>query len=916
MIMTSSPTDETSSSSHCQDGDDSKMEVIITVISLDGLVTKKYHPKTKLQTMLTKNHHQLVAEATTSIVTSISQDLSTGKTFFTHVPSLPLGLDKSFLAQNQSSHPGVIQWPSTDAQENVCLDKHQLLSTVRIVRSFQRETLVENNASSTHRLKPHTFPINISLSRHGKLIKLGQARVIVNGEETGTSSVNIPITSTGHKSKVNAGLKGKKGIPMIRIEDDCIKFGLKEDAMLRVLVSVTNVDSETLQTQDIRDPIPEYKDCTSDPSGVYDEDDFDYVGHYVVADENYAEYEEDEDDDTSGAGSISLSSLFNSPLDDDGFGEEDEEAAIIIRDNLASVSTLDSPENSAALRCSQYSPLLPLEDDEYEVGNTIFVENVHVSEVRALRRQLSESKYIIESLTDALSSALQMSKGDEKKLQASGLQSTAILQAAMNTILTQAAPSLPPYPPPLTRFVAPQLDICICGPNFPPPPRPPPQLEACELIHELSKIVDSPPEYFVDDGSVSKRGDASDDSPGHWLSGEDVVIPRHASACSLETVHEEDEEHAFEETEMIDKRDSVVKDEVKEEGAIELTTDKSNEADELTWKNILDKISSPTGTSPYTSIQDKFLKHHIRKGLPDSMRRRVWVVLTGVDCLMKERAGVYQELLRQANSISQTSELTPDGRHSNRTVLNPIDKDTERTSLKHFSSERTFSRRGLRRVLRAYSQLDREVGYCQGMSYIVAMFLSFLSEEEAFWLLVVVMNEQPFNLRELFSEDMSGTHEMLYIAEKLMKQFFPKLSKHLHREEVRPSMFVTQWLMTLYTNSFPLDMVSRVWDSFLVEGWKIIYRVMLGLMKHAEGTLLHLSFEHILHYLSSFPRKLDGQTIMQEALKIGLKKKHIQKHACAWQRTAARACSQVPTSPKKVSHLDSATLSTCSTSTR
>jgi hypothetical protein len=42
----------------------------------------------------------------------------------------------------------------------------------------------------------------------------------------------------------------------------------------------------------------------------------------------------------------------------------------------------------------------------------------------------------------------------------------------------------------------------------------------------------------------------------------------------------------------------------------------------------------------------------------------------------------------------------------------------------------------LRRVLRAYSLYDREVGYCQGMNFIAGMFLTFVSEEEAFWLLV------------------------------------------------------------------------------------------------------------------------------------------------------------------------------------
>ena len=42
----------------------------------------------------------------------------------------------------------------------------------------------------------------------------------------------------------------------------------------------------------------------------------------------------------------------------------------------------------------------------------------------------------------------------------------------------------------------------------------------------------------------------------------------------------------------------------------------------------------------------------------------------------------------------------------------------------------------LRRVLFAYSMYDSEVGYCQGMNFITAMFLTFLSEEESFWLLV------------------------------------------------------------------------------------------------------------------------------------------------------------------------------------
>lgn len=165
------------------------------------------------------------------------------------------------------------------------------------------------------------------------------------------------------------------------------------------------------------------------------------------------------------------------------------------------------------------------------------------------------------------------------------------------------------------------------------------------------------------------------------------------------------------------------------------------------------------------------------------------------------------------------------------------------------------------------------------------MFLTFLSEEEAFWLLVVVMNEEPYKLRELFGEDMAGTHEVLYIAEKLMHQFLPKLSQHLEKENIHISMFVTSWLITVYTSIWPFDLVSRVWDCFLVEGWKVVYRVMLALMESGQKDLLGLQFEEILNFFRDFPNTVDGSKIMNASLKIPLKRKHIQKHVTEWRKS-------------------------------
>jgi hypothetical protein len=217
--------------------------------------------------------------------------------------------------------------------------------------------------------------------------------------------------------------------------------------------------------------------------------------------------------------------------------------------------------------------------------------------------------------------------------------------------------------------------------------------------------------------------------------------------------------------------------------------------------------------------------------------------------------------------------------------------------------EATGGKSSLRRVLRAYSVYDREVGYCQGMNFIAAMFLTYVSEEDAFWMMVCkysifkhtiympnhylmyriiahgldVMNDRPCQMRGLFGENMAETHCILFVAEKLFNKFLPRLSSHFHKENVHITMFATQWLLTLYSSSFPFELVTRVWDIFLLEGWKIVYRVMIALLEGASSKLLKLHFEDILNLIKEIPKGVDADMIIRRALKIPMKRIHLQE---------------------------------------
>lgn len=334
-----------------------------------------------------------------------------------------------------------------------------------------------------------------------------------------------------------------------------------------------------------------------------------------------------------------------------------------------------------------------------------------------------------------------------------------------------------------------------------------------------------------------------------------------------------------------------------------------------------------------TSLKSQKLKRRVRKGIPNSIRGKAWALMGNVPNRIRDDKGYFYELLRQA-TLQQGDQVLNEGEKaqenngvskSGEVFKETIERDINRTFPTHSlfyldqsklrdsehksdtnkitfinttpytsSSEGSIStctvddagpdllnskggQASLRRVLRAYSVIDPEVGYCQGMNFISAMFITKMTDEEAFWLLEHVMDKAPCRMRGLFGDGMSETQEVLFIAEKVTAQFLPKLSAHFERESVHITMYATQWLLTMYSSSFPFDLVLRVWDCFLFEGWKIAYRVMLALLTLSQKDLLNLRFEELLGYLKEIHKKVDGDSVMRAAFAIPLRTTHIVK---------------------------------------
>jgi hypothetical protein len=123
-----------------------------------------------------------------------------------------------------------------------------------------------------------------------------------------------------------------------------------------------------------------------------------------------------------------------------------------------------------------------------------------------------------------------------------------------------------------------------------------------------------------------------------------------------------------------------------------------------------------------------------------------------------------------------------------------------------------------------------------------------MPEEAAFCVLVQMMTK--YGLREQFTPKMDKLHERMFQFEQLLSIHLPQVHRHLDIQGVLPSMYASQWFMTLFAYRCPLDLVFSVFDVLLVEGADKMLNFALALIKKNEQIILSLEFESLLEFFN------------------------------------------------------------------
>uniref|UniRef100_A0A3Q2T5V1 Ecotropic viral integration site 5 n=1 Tax=Fundulus heteroclitus TaxID=8078 RepID=A0A3Q2T5V1_FUNHE len=258
--------------------------------------------------------------------------------------------------------------------------------------------------------------------------------------------------------------------------------------------------------------------------------------------------------------------------------------------------------------------------------------------------------------------------------------------------------------------------------------------------------------------------------------------------------------------------------------------------------------------------KEKQLKDLVRKGIPHHFRAIVWQLLCNAQNMpIKDQ---YSELLKMTSPCEKL-----------------IRRDIARTYPEHdFFKEDSLGQEVLFNVMKAYSLVDREVGYCQGSAFIVGLLLMQMPEEEAFSVFVKLM--QDYRLRELFKPSMAELGLCMYQFESMIQEQLPELHMHFQAQSFHTSMYASSWFLTIFLTSFPLPVATRIFDIFMCEGLEIVFRVGLAILQMNQAELIQLDMEGMLqHFQKVVPHQFDSgpDKVIQAACQVKYNTKKMKK---------------------------------------
>ena len=214
-----------------------------------------------------------------------------------------------------------------------------------------------------------------------------------------------------------------------------------------------------------------------------------------------------------------------------------------------------------------------------------------------------------------------------------------------------------------------------------------------------------------------------------------------------------------------------------------------------------------------TPIPHSRLRDLVRRGVPRAKRGAIWKFLIQQEASKPFRPPADAVSASMSDDSSNAVDVDrPFGELLSLLTIHQhaILIDLARTFPKHpyFNKQLGAGQLSLFNLLKAYSIIDTNVGYCQGLSFVAGILLMHLEEEESFDAMKYLLITS--GLRAQYCPEMTALQVQMYQLSRLIHDHHPQLSKKLEFFEMSPTLFAASWFLTIYASQFPLGECSLV----------------------------------------------------------------------------------------------------------
>lgn len=273
-------------------------------------------------------------------------------------------------------------------------------------------------------------------------------------------------------------------------------------------------------------------------------------------------------------------------------------------------------------------------------------------------------------------------------------------------------------------------------------------------------------------------------------------------------------------------------------------------------------------------------------GVAPELRREVWPYLLGVhrsDSTAATRAEDAERRRKEYISVRSQWESISEEQSKRfakfRDRRSQIDKDVVRTDRQQplFRGEENESVGVLRSVLLTYSFYNFDLGYCQGMSDLLAPILVIMGDEsEAFWCFASLMESMEGN----FHRDQNGMHSQLLEVARLVEAVDPELHAYFAKIDALNYFFCFRWILIIFKREFAYPEMMRLWESLWSRhlGDKFHLLCVVSLLRYHKQRIIdsELEFDTLLQFVNQLAGKIelhrtlrDAELLYGEALRLG-----------------------------------------------